>query len=54
VLPSAKSKHENSVYMVPVQSPYQFVQEIDGFKEKYGVAEDNEAIKNMNYLQKKV
>lgn len=39
--------------MVPVSTPYQFHQEIEGFNEKYGQAEDNEAIKNMSYIEKK-
>jgi hypothetical protein len=46
------TKHEK-VYMVPVATPYQFKQEIEGFKEKFGQAEDNEAIKNMTYIEKK-
>lgn len=54
VMPSKASKHENSVYVIPIQEPFQFTQEIEGFKEKYGVAEDNEAIKNMSYYSKKV
>jgi hypothetical protein len=46
------SKHEGKVYMVPV-SPYQFHQETQSFKEVYGQAEDNEAIKSMSYIEKK-
>lgn len=38
---------------MPVQTNYQFTQVIDEFQEKYGAAEDNEAIKNMTYMQKK-
>lgn len=47
------SKHEGKLYMVPVSTPYQFHQEIEGFKENYGQTEDNEAIKNMTYIEKK-
>ena len=43
----------DKVYMIKVATPYQFQQEIEGFKERYGVAEDNEAIKNMSYMEKK-
>lgn len=39
--------------MVPVGAPYQFQQEIQGFREKYAVAEDDLAIKNMTYMEKK-
>ena len=46
------SKHEGKVYCMPVSTPYQFKQEIEGFKEIYG-GEDNEAIKNMTYIEKK-
>ena len=42
------------MYLVPVSAPYQFQQEISKFKEKYGVEGDNEAIKNMSYMQKKM
>ena len=38
---------------MPVSCPYQFQQDIDGFTEKYGVTGDNEAIKNMTYMEKK-
>jgi hypothetical protein len=48
-----ESKHGNKVFLVPVESNYQFKQEIEGFKDTFGVAEDNEAIKNMTYMQKK-
>ena len=47
------NKHEGKVYMAQVTTPYQFKQEIEGFKEKYGTAEDNEQIKNMTYIEKK-
>lgn len=36
-------KNDGKVYMVPVSTAYQFSQEIDGFKEKYGQIEDNVA-----------
>lgn len=41
------------VYTMPVDFPYQFTQEINGFHEKYGQLGDNEAIKNMTYMEKK-
>ena len=47
------SKNPEKLHMVQVQTPYQFTQDIKGFKENYGVAEDNEAIKNMTYMEKK-
>jgi hypothetical protein len=48
-----ESKHGNKMYLVPTYSNFLFRQEIEGFKDTYGVAEDNEAIKNMTYMQKK-
>uniref|UniRef100_A0A7S3FTU5 Uncharacterized protein n=1 Tax=Strombidium rassoulzadegani TaxID=1082188 RepID=A0A7S3FTU5_9SPIT len=48
-----ESKHGNKVFLVPAQAPFHFKQEIEGFNETYGVTEDNEAIKNMTYMQKK-
>lgn len=47
------SKNDNKVYMIPVTAKYQFQQEIKGFKEKYGAAEDNEAIKQMTHMERK-
>lgn len=48
------TKDDNSkIYTLPVNCPYQFQQEIEGFQEKYGVQGDNEAIKNMTYMEKK-
>jgi len=47
------SKDPSKVYTVPANCPYQFNQEIDGFQEAYGIALDNEAIKNMTYMEKK-
>jgi len=41
-------KHPQKVYMVPVQTPYQFTQEIQLFNDRFGVNEDNEAIKQMS------
>lgn len=38
---------------MPISCPYQFHQEIEGFQDEYGVQGDNEAIKNMTYMQKK-
>lgn len=47
-------KDDNTkVYTMPVDFPYQFTQEINGFKEKYDQQGDNEAIKNMTYMEKK-
>ena len=43
----------SKVYTMPITCPYQFQQEISGFQEKYGQQADNEAIKNMTYMQKK-
>lgn len=40
--------------MMPVDTPYQFVQKIHKFQERFGVTEDNEAIKNMTHMGKKV
>ena len=48
------NSEDNKVYMIPVTNPYQFNQEIDNFKEQYGQEEDNEALKNMSYMDKKV
>jgi len=47
------SKNDGQVYTMPVSTPFQFVQDIDGFQELYGNAGDNEAIKNMTYMEKK-
>ena len=43
----------SKVYTMQVACPYQFQQEIKGFQEKYGSTDDNEAIKNMTYMEKK-
>lgn len=40
--------------MVPVTTPYQFTQEIEGFKELYGQSEDNELIKGMSYMDQQL
>lgn len=45
---------DNKVYVVPVQTCYQFTQEIENFSDLYGNEDDNEAMKNMNYMSKKL
>ncbi|CDW75122.1 UNKNOWN [Stylonychia lemnae] len=48
------SAEDNKVIMLPVTSCYQFTQEIEKFAEIYGGEEDNEAIKQMNYMSQKL
>lgn len=45
---------ENKVYMIKVNTCYQLHQEIENFHEVFGNEEDNEAIKDMNYMNKKL
>lgn len=50
----ATSKNPQKVHMIPVDTPYQFIQKINKFQERFGVTEDNEAIKGMSHMGKKV
>ena len=42
-----------SVELHPIKTHYCFRQNIQGYAERYGVAGDNEAIKNLSYMERK-
>lgn len=44
---------DGAVQLHPVKTHYTFRQNIAGFIQTYGVANDNEAIKNMSYMERK-